>query len=382
MVKRDEPSMTTQKPILSPAGIVIILLTLLYATILISGYDGNPALRGDCPYYYATALSLLSDGDIYLANQLTGNPEKHSHEVSLDRNGNLVPKHNIVLALFSLPLVALMGEQGAVAFNFFQILLCVHILYLWISSYCSPGVSLVSTLLIGTVSLLPHYVFNYSQDILATTLLLAAIVVLDLSSTRGDRLIIAGLLLGTACVARFPYLVFVPPLIILWPFARPRAWLCFVGGLAIPITLLLGYNTVLFGHPLVSSYDRIAVFQAGAWQIATQRSDFATDFFFTGLVGQILDRDHGLFWTSPITLPSFLGFVSLIRKRWRLGAYLAISFLLLYLFFSAYRYWDTSHYGNRFLFPVIILSGLPLALLVEELKRWPQSLRRVDLAGT
>jgi hypothetical protein len=151
---------------------------------------------------------------------------------------------------------------------------------------------------------------------------------------------------------------------------KPLRWVYFGVGFAAPVALLLGYNAAMFGHPLVTSYDRIANFEAGAWQVATHRGDFSMAIFPRGLVGQLLHHKHGLLWTSPITVPSLLGLVYLARIRWRLGAALAATFLLLYLFFSAYSFWDTSHYGNRFLFPVIILSGLPLAMLLERIVQW------------
>jgi len=152
--------------------------------------------------------------------------------------------------------------------------------------------------------------------------------------------------------------------------AKPLCWLYFSVGFAAPVALLLGYNIAMFGDPLVTSYDRIAIFEAGAWQVATHRDDFSMAIFPHGLVGQLLDRKHGLIWTSPITVPSLLGLVYLARIRWRLGAALGAAIFLLYGFSAAYRFWDTSHYGNRFLFPVIILSGLPLAMLLERIVQW------------
>ena len=151
----------------------------------------------------------------------------------------------------------------------------------------------------------------------------------------------------------------------------PSRWVYFGVGFACPVALLLGYNTVMFGHPLVTSYDRIAIFEAGAWHVGTHRNDFSLEIFSRGLIGQLLDRRHGLLWTSPITVVSLVGFAYLMQRRWRLGVALGSTFLLLYGFFAAYRFWNTSHYGNRFLFPVIILSALPLALLLDQLiHRW------------
>jgi hypothetical protein len=353
----------------TPAATVVLALSVIYGAIVATNYDGQPALRGDAWYYYLTAVSLLQDHDFDLANQLPGQLEAHSGEIALARDGHFVPKHNIVLAILSLPAVALWGKDGAVIFNLLQLLLCLHALNLWIAAYSSPGAAAAATFLVGVGSFAPHYVYNYSQDILATAFLLGAFICLDRLSGHRNWVFIGGLCFGIACVAKFPYLIVVPALLFLLP-SKPLRWVDFGLGFACPVALLLGYDTIMFGHPLVTSYDRIAIFEAGAWHVATQRNDFSMAILPRGLVGQLLDRQHGLLWTSPITVPSLAGLVYLFHRRWRLGAALIATFLALYVFFAAYRFWDTSHYGNRFLFPIIILSGLPLALLLDRCVRW------------
>ena len=357
-----------RRPRFSPAGTVLVALAIIYGVIVGTGYDGEPALRGDAWYYYLTADSLLQDHDFDLANQLPGQLEKHSGEIALDQNNHFVPKHNIVLAILSLPLVALWGKQGAVIFNLLQLLLCLHALNLWIASYSSPGTASVATFLVGVASFAPHYVYNFSQDILATMFLLGAFICLDRRSDRRLGLLLAGVLFGIACVAKFPYLVVLPALMFLLP-PKPLGWIYFGVGFAGPVALLLGYNGAMFGDPLVTSYDRIAIFEAGAWHVATHRNDFSMEIFSRGAIGQLTDRQHGLLWTSPITVPSLVGLFYLLQRRWRLGVALGATILLLYGFFAAYRFWDTSHYGNRFLFPVIVFGGLPLALLLDQLVR-------------
>ena len=356
----------------TPAGSVLLALAIIYGAIVASGYDGKPALRGDAWYYYLTATSLLRDHDFDLANQLPGRVEDHSGEIALDRDGRFVPKHNIVLAILSLPMVAIWDKQGAVIFNLLQLLLCLHIVNRWVACYSSPIAAAAATFLIGVASFAPHYVYNYSQDILASTFLLLAFISLDRSSDRGIGLVLGGTAFGIACVAKFPYLIVLPALMFLLP-SKPSRWLYFGVGFAAPVALLLAYNTAMFGHPLITSYDRIANFEAGAWHVGTHRNDFSLEILPHGLMGQLLDRQHGLLWTSPITVVSLLGFGYLRQRRWRVCLALAATFSLLYGFFAAYRFWDTSHYGNRFLFPVIFLSGLPLALLLEQMIHWWQA---------
>jgi hypothetical protein len=43
--------------------------------------------------------------------------------------------------------------------------------------------------------------------------------------------------------------------------------------------------------------------------------------------------------------------------------------LALFGFYSCYRLWAASHYGNRFLLPLVTLAALPLAAAFDELSR-------------
>jgi hypothetical protein len=69
--------------------------------------------------------------------------------------------------------------------------------------------------------------------------------------------------------------------------------------------------------------------------------------------------------TSPVTLISLLGLVSLARTRPRLALHVAAAALALFLFYSTYHEWPASHYGNRFLMPAAALCVAPLAALLR-----------------
>ncbi len=82
---------------------------LVYLVVAVNQYDGRHYLRGDCQYYFYTAVSLLQDQDIDLANQLPPPPGRHSDDVALDQQGHLVPKHPIWMAIFSIPFIFVFG---------------------------------------------------------------------------------------------------------------------------------------------------------------------------------------------------------------------------------------------------------------------------------
>jgi hypothetical protein len=135
----------------------------------------------------------------------------------------------------------------------------------------------------------------------------------------------------------------------------------------------------MFGSPLTTPYDRLASIGAdGRIQIYSQRSSFTMN-PAQGAYGQLFDPVHGLLYSSPITLPSLAGLFLLARRHRALAWYLAGSSLALFLFFSMYDQWDASHYGNRFLMPVIALAAIPLAVLLEKAAALTRDFRR---AGT
>jgi hypothetical protein len=72
-----------------------------------------------------------------------------------------------------------------------------------------------------------------------------------------------------------------------------------------------------------------------------------------------------LLFTTPVTLLSLLGIPALALRDKRMALYVSGTTIAIYLFFARYRLWDSSHYGNRFLFPLVVLAALPLAAAVD-----------------
>jgi hypothetical protein len=345
----------------------VVVPSLVYFIILVLGYDGGHyLLRGDCPYYYVTALSIAQDGDLDLSNQLRGNVENHATQVSLSVDGRIVPKHPILMPLVSLPLVVLLGPLGALGFNVMQLMALLVILYRLAARWASPWTAAASVIMTGIGSVMPHYAWNYSPDIFATLVLAGAIVALPAASDQisPGRHLLAGLLLGLSCVSKFSLALFFPLAIVSCtrPYRRSVPWL-FLGA-ALPLVLLAVLNAHLFGSPLVTSYDRIARVEGGRLVLFSQREDFGLS-LVQGIWRQITDSRHGLLLTSPVTIPSLIGLAILWRRSATYAAGLGLSSLALFLFFSSYRLWNESHYGNRFLMPIIALAAIPLASLLE-----------------
>jgi hypothetical protein len=337
----------------------------VYLGIVAVRYDGLPFLRGDCQYYFYTAMSLLEDGDLDLANQLPPPLERHSDDVSLDTRGRLVPKHPVWMSVFALPLIGVLGAQGALVFNLAQLVLLLSLALHLARRLASTAAASLAVALTGVASFLPHYVWNFSPDVFSCLLLVAGLVALP-EARSPDRLrhVAAGVLLGFAVVSKFSLVLALPavPLLCGRPFRTSLPALAL--GLAVPAALLFSLNTQLFGSPLTTSYDRMARIE-GEWIVVhSQRSDFGRP-LITGARNQVLDRAHGLLFTSPITLLSLIGFYPLSRRSSPTALYLLFTFLAVFLFFSTYEHWNASHHGNRFLMPIVVLAALPLASLLD-----------------
>jgi hypothetical protein len=352
------------------AILAVALPALVYLGILLARYDGGPYLRGDCQYYYFTAISLWADGDLDLENQLPPPITRHSADVALDRRGRLVPKHPIWLALAAQPVIITFGAPGALLFNVAQLLLLLFLTYRLATRWASPAAAATSVAATGIASFIPHYVWNFSPDLFLSLLLIAALLILTMEPESSPVLAaIAGLLMGFAGLSKFPAFLAVPgvPLLV---HRETRSRLLFFGaGLAMAIAVGGLLNLHLFGSPLTTSYDRIAVIHSDSVGLHTHRGDFDLP-IWQGIRGQLLDSQHGLLLTSPITLLSLLGLPALARRDRRAALYVAGTSLAIFLFFSVYRLWSSSHFGNRFLFPLVILAALPLAAGVDRVAVW------------
>jgi len=77
---------------------------------------------------------------------------------------------------------------------------------------------------------------------------------------------------------------------------------------------------------------------------------------------------YGLVTTSPITVLGLLGLPLLWKRDRRLATMIVGATALLVLLLSSYlegRLALSSHYGNRYLIPIVLLAAIPFAVLLE-----------------
>jgi hypothetical protein len=149
-----------------------------------------------------------------------------------------------------------------------------------------------------------------------------------------------------------------------------------VAAAALPFLVgLAALNVAMFGSPAASGYDRTLVLENGEPATVSHRGFFDLP-LLEGIQGQLFSPKTGLIPTSPLLLLSLPGFVLLLRRHPWEGLLLVCLWEFTFLLFSSYRWWATSHYGNRFLMVPVALTGIPLALTLDwvwrALRRDPQ----------
>ncbi|MCE9534124.1 MAG: hypothetical protein K8T89_23845 [Planctomycetes bacterium] len=350
----------------SPARFYLILLFFEIVYMAISLYRAprwDAFLIGDCPYYAATAESLLRDGDWDLRNQLPGDLKDHEGFFALSKDNRIVSKHSVLLPIVSIPFLFQFGKAGLLIVSIVQTFaLIVGIAVLAGDTPKSRLLALVAYL--STPFL--QYTFNYSPDVLSTALAVWAFIF-----AIRHQPIRCGLLAGLAVWAKvYLALILLPLAILVLPLGWRATLRCVVASL-IAVAPMLAINAHLFGSPFTTGYDRDARVMPEGFAITEHYSRFNQP-ILTGLGNLLFDGRIGLMRTAPLWFLWPFG----LFKAWRTNARwaslaLAWSILLNLLFFARYDEWDASAFGNRFLFPAIAFGFALLAPILAFMDRTP-----------
>lgn len=348
-----------------PWLLLVVSSTFLgFGLMALVRYEPLTYLVGDGPYYAATAVSLLHDGDLELHNQLAGGVVVHGPQIALGAQGQWYPKHPILIAVLGLPFLALFGLPGLLLFNLVVLAALAGAMFRLARRFApAPAAALaVGTLLVGTF--MRAYAYNLSPDLLATLLAtLAALAILE------GRMAAAGLLLGAMVLSKPLLLTLVPSSLVFALYrGRLRGALRLAAGAVAPAAAFLLLNLALFGSPFVTAYDRNIEMTGGASSLTSQWSAFDND-PVAGAVGQMLAPRHGLLTTAPALLLALPGLLVLLRRRSAETAWLLCAAASLFAVLCTYRYWDQSHYGNRYLMPAIAFAAPAVAVTLAALGR-------------
>ena len=346
------------------AWLLFALIVLLFGARAALQYRPLSYLVGDCPYYAMASVSMLYDGDLDLRNQLQGGLSVHGRQIALGDDGAWYPKHPLLMPLLSIPFLMAFGVPGFLLFNILVLALLALALMQLARTAAPPFIAATAAFLLITGTFLRRYDYNYSPDLFATLVLVIAILMI----IRG-RDVAGGLLAGAAVAAKMTHLFLVPIFLGYAVWARGwRGGLRASCGAAGPLLALALLNLSLFGSPFTTSYDRNVVIEGDTVSTLSHRGLFDGD-PIAGLLAELFDPQHGLLTTSPVLFLALPGLVLLFRKRPRDAVLYVVVAEFLLLLFATYRHWDTSHYGNRFLMPVVAVCAPAVALTLEWIAR-------------
>ena len=373
-----------------PWAVVILLVSLPLAHLAEVGRQfkgielGVPAgaerafyytfLDGDCTWYRATIVSLLSDGDLDQRNNLPlvetpkGPRPLYSPEsdVALGQNGAWYPKHPLLMAVLALPFYFVAGDMGLLAFNLAQLTALLIVSWYLLRRVTSDVLALAMTWWLAFATHLLPAAYNFSPDVLSTLLVVSGYLALVSHKPAA-----AGALLGLACCSRWSNLVLLPvaSAFVLHGFTR-REWLAFGLPLVACLLALGALNTHMFGSPFLTPYDRvIGSFDSGIPVLEVSHRSMFDQPFFAGLWAQLTHPAKGLLVSGPHVLLVPFGLVLLWRKDRAETLLLAGMCLALIAFFAPYQEWQASTIGHRFLMSVVVLSATPAAALVNRFVR-------------
>lgn len=341
----------------------LLVVVLLRISVL---YEPYTFLIGDCPYYTQAAISLVVDQDVDLRNQLGGGLGPHVRQISLGARGEWYPKHPLLMPLLSAPLLPILGMNAFLVFNVAVLVGLALALYKLCTLSARREASVLGALAIILGSFLILYDYNYSPDLLACLLIVLAV----LAAVR-RRPLLGGLLGGLAVFARTSNLFILPifGFYVAWRARRSRRRMAsdlimFAAAAALPLAAQAALNTAMFGSPVVSPYMRIIDLQDGRVVLRSHMSDFDNP-LWQGIRDQILDGERGLLATAPILVAAVPGLFIWLRRRPDHALLCLAIGEFLFLLFSRYRWWRTSHEGNRFLMPTVALAAPAVACLID-----------------
>lgn len=325
--------------------------------------DHPSFMVGDCPYYRATLLSILQDGDLDIKNNFERRQYQASSFVSQGLRGEWYPKHPVLMPVAAIPFYVIGRDRGLLAFNLVQLGLLLMLIWYGARRYTSTALATALTVYYAFGTCLRASAYNFAPDVFSTLLTMGGLMAL-----LSRRAALGGLLLGLACWAKWTNVVFLPVAGMYLLLRREgRPLLAFGIMVALPLAALFVLNQHMFGDPFLTPYDRVLVREHGQLVLEPSHRNFFNEPFWGGLWTQLSDKNLGLFVGCPAVLLAPLGSWLLLRRAPLETFLIAGSALVQLATFAKYEQWWASSYGPRFLLTTLALSGLLLAPVLQRL---------------
>jgi hypothetical protein len=188
--------------------------------------------------------------------------------------------------------------------------------------------------------------------------------------------LLIGFLLGYAFLTEYTTAIIIFPLGLYYLYVifqkGSLSWLCsailpFVLGAAVPLAILMIYDTLAFGNPFTIGYSHLGnQFVAGMSQgfmgIGMPRLEVL--FYLT------FHPAMGLFWQSPVLLLAVVGIYYILRdRRYRYEGLVVLFAFVAYLLINSgyFMWWGGYSFAPRHLIPMILFMALPLVMLPKRL---------------
>ena len=316
-----------------------------------SAYHPMSWYRGDMPHYgwmdqAWSNLALGAGGDAYY------------------------PKHPYLVAVFALPLYALLGPNGSLAFNVMAMAALLTGGFQVARRFCGPGAAIVGVIPLALSGLVLENIYTVSNDVFYS-----ALIALGLAAVLARRDVVSAVLLAFAVVAKptnilwlpAPFVAIalrtwaeqapanrklrrLPDLKALWtPTWRPMLAVALIGGGAAIL------NWIMFGNPAHTGYHSIIIVKGGQVQLDSAADAFNQP-FWEGLKAQFFDKWQGLWPRGTVLVAAaLLG----IAGAWRAGPIALAPALALLVYLGLYAKYD--FIWARFYMPVAALVPLGIA---------------------
>ena len=284
---------------------------------------------------------------------------------ALGRDDRLLPKHSLLFGLLLVPGVGLAGQDGAMV----SAILLGALLAAFTAAAAArvfgglPAFAAAAILLVLT----PAGRFVVTGVNIDTALAAGMVAAFGLAS--GGRAFAAGFLAGLGVLLRpTAPLLLLPSAAVIPRDGRRGSLARFAFGFAAGGSVTAVVQTLLWGAPWRTGYERSLVFAADGPRLASHSTEFGAS-LFDGLAALFLAPSAGFLVLGPAAVLGLAGyaFPAARRPEWLVASVAAAaSFLLL----APYTFIQTIPAGNyRFGFPLLISAILPLACLIDQAAR-------------
>jgi hypothetical protein len=363
----------------------IFIASLFIYIPYINSFDNYQDCRfyesGDSWWYQQIVVSIVDDGDLDMSNNIDPQIQLGA-QLAVSRDGQLVPKHSILMPILSIPFYLIFGTIGTMYFNLLLTMLLNVFIYKLNRVFFEKNIALITTLLFATGTIILNYSYNYLGSLLSVLLLTIGVYLVC-----NKKYFVAAVILGFACLAKVSNLlwVFVIAFFTVWHILKTDSTSDesnnmkqkIITILSLALTLLISLlplfitNLKLYGGILTTGYDRVASLNENYELYIADGASRFNQSIGDGLQNILFHPSLGMIEANPIIVVSLLGLALIYKRKEKFWFFMFLMIILgQFLVFAQWDAWYATEFGNRFLFFSIVLlspfTGHVLSLLLNK----------------